>query len=299
MSAFTWSPGPDGSLTLRHADREVAVLAVGSGIDAIDTPKPHLHPLRTPSGVAITGYAPADHPWHHGLMFAMPRVDDHNLWGGGTYLDPARGYVVIENQGVIRHLGWPSVTEGSSAEVTELVRWDGHDGTDLLSEHRTWRFLATTHPCAHVIDLDTRIESLTGADVQLETPAQNGRPDGGYGGLFLRLEEGFVLDALAGEPGTEVQTSGGISDTLVVHGRTPRDEPVTIGLAYLDGPTPGPRTWLHRFEPFAAIGWAIAYDDALVVPAHAPVVVQHRLAICDGHQDPELVRQVLAAPSTA
>ncbi len=293
---FHWTTHADGELTLRHGEQEVAVFAVGSGIGPIDTPKPHLHPVRTPGGVAITGYAPADHRWHHGLMFAMPRVDDHNLWGGGTYLDPERGYEVLENQGVIAHLGWEQAVAGRDASVTESLRWYGHDGSQLLEESRTWHVRSTTAPTAFVIDLDTTLDSLTGADVRLETPAQNGRPDGGYGGLFLRLEEGFELDALVGDPGSDVQSSGGVSDTLVVHGRTPTGEPVTIGLAFVDGATPGPRIWLHRFAPFAAIGWAIAYDDGLTVPANESVRVQHRLAVLDGHVEAAEVRSVLEEP---
>lgn len=288
-----WTEHPDGSLTLRDGPVEVATFAVGTGIDAVDTPKPHVHPIRTPAGAVVTGYAPADHRWHHGLMLAVPRVDEHNLWGGGTYLDPERGYVVLPNQGVIEHLAWDERSTGASARVTERLRWIGSDGSPLLSERRTWTVQATRSPAAHVLDLDTELASLTGADVTLETPAQNGRPDGGYGGLFLRLPEGFVLEAIAGADGADVTVSGGASDVLVVHGSTPVGEPVTLGCGFVDGPTPGARIWLHRFEPFAAIGWAIAYDDALAVPYPGALRLQHRLAVLDGHQEVALVSALL------
>lgn len=292
----TWTDGPDGALVARAGEAEIAVLATGAGIAAVNTPKPYLHPIRTPGGVVVTGFEPEDHRWHHGLMLAMPRVDDrHNLWGGGTYLDPERGYQDVENQGAIVHLGWSEATEGPTAAVTEAVRWDGHDARPLLHEVRRWAITAGGPD--HVIDLDTTLRSATGADVALGTPAQNGRPDGGYGGLFLRLTEDFTLDAIEGDPGTDVAESGGVSDTLVVHGHT-GGAPVTLGLAFVEGP--GTRSWLHRFAPFVSIGWAIAYDEGLTVPAGGELRLRHRLIVGDGHRDPAAVRDRLSgAPSNA
>ena len=290
MVELRWQDGPgDGRRLLRDGE-PAADLAVGEGIEAVNTPKPFVHPLRTPGGTVVTGFAPEDHRWHHGLQFAMPRVGDHNLWGGGTYLNPEEGYRVLEDQGGIRHLGWSDASDGPEAAITERTRWVGHQGEPLLDETRQWRFGSPTvgEVPALVVDFATELRSATGQAVPLRTPAQRGRPDGGYGGLFLRLADGFELvgidDGLA--------ESGGSARTMVVQGRI-GGAPVTLGLAFLDGPTPGDRCWLHRFEPFCAIGWAIAYRQGLEVPADQPVVIQHRLLIADGLVDPEAVRVLL------
>ena len=293
MSTLTWDEDPAGSLRLTVDGAEAAVLALGTDIEPLNTPKPHIHPLRTPAGVTVTGFAPEDHPWHHGLQLAMPRVNDHNLWGGGTYLDPQRGYEVIANHGLIEHVAWTAIHDGATASASESLRWDGLAGELLLTEERTWRFRVSDSPAAYVIDLDTRLSNATEGELLLETPAQNGRSDGGYGGLFLRLQEGFALHGLFGRPGTDVQTSGARSDTLVVQGTMAGGSPVTLALAFVDGPTPGTRTWLHRFDPFAASCWAVAYDEALRIPAGGHLKLQHRLAVLDGHVDPAAAEAVL------
>lgn len=285
-----------------HDEREllldgssVAHFGLGHGIGPIDTPKPFIHPLRTPAGVTVTGFAPEDHTWHHGLSFAFPRVDAHNLWGGGTYFSPEKGYIVVEDQGRIEHRGWSSESLGDSdAALQESVHWVGHDGQPLLEEQRSWGFRLehVSGVPAVVIDFATTLTSATGGDVALQTPAQRGRPDGGYGGLWLRLGEDFAATAIDGD-GVDLDQSGGESRTMIVHGVTGEGEKVTLGLAFGDEPRVGHHRWLHRFEPFSAIGWACAYVEGLTVPADGELTFQHRLVIADGHLDPAAVRAAL------
>ena len=65
----------------------------------------------------------------------------------------------------------------------------------LLDERRSWSFVVAQLEGipALLIDFATTLTSATGSDVALQTPAQRGRPDGGYGGLWLRLAEGFAV----------------------------------------------------------------------------------------------------------
>jgi len=266
-------------------DVVVAEYSATSDASATDTPKPFMHPLRTPAGVTVTGFAPEDHPWHHGLQFAFPRVGPHNLWGGGTYLGPDRGYVVLEDQGSIRHERW---LQSPAATIAHEVLWLGHDEERLLSEERSWSFAVTGD--ALVVDFGTVIRNITDGDLVLETPAQRGRSDGGYGGLFLRLAEDFSAERLVGDDGDIVE-SGAESNTLVVHGRTKDGDAVTLGLSF--GDAPGNRNWLYRFDPFSAIGWAIAYHDGLALPMGGELAFGHRLVLLDGHVAPEAVRALL------
>lgn len=285
-----------------HDEREllldgepVAYFGLGRGIGPIDTPKPFIHPLRTPAGVTVTGFAPEDHTWHHGFSFAFPRVDAHNLWGGGTYFSPEEGYRVVEDQGRIDHIEWTEASaEGDAAVLAERVRWRGRSGEELLDEQRTWSFRAAqvAGVPALVIAFANALVSATGRDVALATPAQRGRPDGGYGGLWLRLSEDFRAAAIDGD-GVDLTESGGESRTMVVHGVTAEGAEVTLGLAFGAQPTVGHQRWLHRFEPFSAIGWATAYIDGLTVPADGELRFEHRLVIADGHLDPAAVRAAL------
>ncbi|WP_166866865.1 DUF6807 family protein [Salinibacterium sp. ZJ70] len=291
--ALTEHPHDERELLLDGAP--VAYFGLGHGIGPIDTPKPFIHPLRTPAGVTVTGFAPEDHTWHHGLSFAFPRVDAHNLWGGGTYFSPEEGYRVVEDQGRIDHRAWTSESAGGSrASLAEDVRWDGHEGQPLLDEQRTWTFSAAEvgGEAALVIDFATTLTSATGADVALQTPAQRGRPDGGYGGLWLRLSEDFRAAVIDGD-GVDLTESGGESRTMIVHGVTADGDEVTLGLAFGEEPTAGHRRWLHRFEPFSAIGWAHAYIDGLTVPADGELRFEHRLVVADGHLDTAAVRAAL------
>lgn len=264
---------------------EVARYASGSDVDRVDLSKPHFHPLRTRAGVEITGFAPEDHPWHHGLMFAFPRVNGHNLWGGGTFHDLERGYVVVDDHGRMDHVAWEgSSATADSARLVERNDWRGRDDEPLLEEKREWsvQAISVAGVDGYRIDLDTRLANHSDATVALATPAGRGRPDGGYGGLFLRLALGFTADALIADDGI-VESSGHASRTFVVHGRTADDQLVTLGLAFRDENGPGVEKWLYRFEEFASIGWAHAYDADLEVAPHSSLRFAHRLVVLDGH----------------
>ncbi len=285
---------PAGGLAVHGEHGEIARLELGGEIAAVNTPKPFIHPLRTPGGVTITGFAPDDHPWHHGLQFAMPRVDEHNLWGGGTYLSPEQGYQVLDNQGRIDHLAWTERRDGESAVIGQTLRWVGNDGRALLDEERAWSFAVAEVDgvAALIIDFESALRSATGEAVSLATPAQAGREDGGYGGLFLRLAEDFGADAIVGDE-SDLSESGGDSRTMTVHGRTGEQVPVTLGFSFRGEPATGDRRWLHRFEPFSAVGWASLYESGLDVPATGALRFRHRLLVADGHLSPEAVRSAL------
>jgi hypothetical protein len=269
----------------------VAEYRARADVPAVDTPKPYFHPLRSPAGVEVTGFAPEDHTWHHGLAFAFPRVGPHNLWGGGTYVDPELFYQNLDDQGSIEHVAWGTVAAlGDDALIAHDVRWQGHAGEHLIDETREWRLRGTGD--AVVVDLATVLRNATNGPLALATPAQRGRPDGGYGGLWLRLGEDFSAPGLFGEHG-EITESGASSRTLVVHGLTGSGERVTLGLSFLPAGSPGDETWLYRFEPFSAIGWAVSYVDGLEIPVGGELAFHHRLAILDGHADVDAVRALL------
>lgn len=145
-----------------------------------DAPRPYLHPMRTPSGRVVTDLHPADHPWHAGLSLAISQVGTTNLWGGPTWV-PGDGYRQLDNLGsqVV------TATRRHPAGVTLDVEWRDAEGTPLVRETRR---LTTVElgDGAWRLDVDSRWRSAVGHDLVFGSPTTAGRPDAGYGGLFLR-----------------------------------------------------------------------------------------------------------------
>ncbi|MBN9240974.1 MAG: hypothetical protein BGO97_14775 [Micrococcales bacterium 70-64] len=282
------------TLTVSVGSTVVAEYHATSDVERVNTPKPFLHPLRTLGGTVVTGFAPDDHPWHHGLQFAFPRVGDHNLWGGGTYLSPDEGYRVLDDQGSIRHDTWGVVADDDgTARFEHELTWLGNGGEVLLTEHRAFA-LSVRHGLGWTLDTTSTLTNATTGPLALATPAQRGRPDGGYGGLFLRLGEDVQADRLIGAHG-DIASSGSESRTLVVQAHDAAGQPLTLGLSFVEGATPGARKWLYRFapEPFSAIGWAGAYDDGFELAPGESLTFGHRLAVMDGVVPAEAVEALL------
>jgi hypothetical protein len=283
-------------LTLDRSDAGLLVSAAGTPIADYRVVS-DVEPVRTLAGTVITGFGPDDHPWHHGLQFAFPRVGEHNLWGGGTYFGPDEGYRVVEDQGSIRHDAWASVAvSGDTAHFSHDLSWLGHGGELLLTEHR--EIGITVHDDdetpSWVLQFETTLTNATADTVSLETPAQRGRPDGGYGGLFLRLAEDVQADRLIGDS-ADLTASGAPSRALVIHAHTPAGEQLTLGLSFLEHASPGAEKWLYRFapEPFSAVGWAGAYDEGFDLAPGAAISFGYRFAVLDGTVEPDVVRALL------
>ncbi|MGV8969182.1 MAG: DUF6807 family protein [Microbacteriaceae bacterium] len=293
MSELTTHATDDG-VTVSANGVVIADYRATGDVGPVNTPKPYLHPLRSLAGVEITGFAPDDHPWHHGLQFAFPRVGSHNLWGGGTFFDLERGYEVVADQGRIRHDSWGEISDDNGrAVINQAATWLGHNDEILLKEQRTLTFRASEEKWpALVIDFATSLANATEQPIALATPAQRGRADGGYGGLFLRLGENFSAEGIFGDH-EEITESGAQSRTMVVRGRTGEGKPITLGLSYLPAGSPGAQKWLYRFEPFSAIGWAVSYDDGLELVTDGWLAFSHRLVVIDGHVEPSDVRSLL------
>jgi hypothetical protein len=102
--------------------------------------KPVLHPLLSPSGIAVTRGYPfedvpgedQDHPHHMGIYFTVDRVNgDNGFWNNSRQALPA-----------IRHLEIIDKEEGRGrGSLTVRSEWIGADGTPLLQEDREMVFL--------------------------------------------------------------------------------------------------------------------------------------------------------------
>src|SRR5699024_4753991 len=177
-----WSRRPAALTELSIDGRAVATYSDGADMSALDSPRPHLHPVRTRGGVVVTDTAPADHTWHAGVGVAVQDVAGTNLWGGRTYLRGA-GYQWRSDHGRTEHLRW---LDRSCDSFTEELGWLAPDGRLLAREVRTVAARALTE-ASWLLDFRFVVHNPGDEPLPLGSPGSNGRAGGGYGGFFWRL----------------------------------------------------------------------------------------------------------------
>ena len=128
--------------------------------------RPYVYPLLTPSGIAVTSEAPADHPHHHSLWIGADHVHaqvpasegrieeyTYNFYLDDVFQGRAPGHIV-ETATAFRPLG-------DAAEVVQSLEWRGPgewaapQGRRVLDEER--RFTVAVAPDAVAIHLHSRL----------------------------------------------------------------------------------------------------------------------------------------------
>lgn len=282
---------------------EVATYVDGSGARPTDSPRPHLHPVRTLGGVLVSDSAPADHTWHAGVGMGVQDVDGHNLWGGRTYVRD-QGYTWRQDHGTIEHDGW--AVQGDRS-WTENLTWRGHDGQPLLRERRTVRWWGV-RAGAWALELRTILsvdpaagDERAGAgspvrprEVRLGSPGAHGRAGGGYGGFFWRVAPCTDVRVWSPDAEGEDAVHGRPAPWVAFGARSPEGDPFTLlVVAADDGAAADP--WVVRAASYPGVGSAIAWDTPTVVAAGAPLVRAFRVGVVDGEASPEGVESLLRA----
>jgi len=227
--------------------------------------RPHVHPLRAPSGAELTRDAPPDHPWHHALWFAIKLVDGDNFWEE------------YDAYGVIRHVG------------PTTVHWTRPDReTVAIVEERTLTHVELDEG-AYAVDWHSSL--VPAEDAVLDrTPFTTW---GGYGGLALRgradwtdtrllVDDGTAHDRVLGRPSRWCDLSGTV-------------EGAEAGVLILDHPAnprhPVPWYGSTRADTYGDDGWsnflnaAFLWDAPLEVPGGQPLDLRHRVVVHDGTWD--------------
>lgn len=275
------APEVDDPELVSKADGRVVSMAEGRAVYRWSARRrPFVHPLRTPAGDLVTVDAPDDHPWHHGLWFAIKYVNGDNYWEE------------VAPYGVVRHHGPPRV-EGTRAEgaATGGLEWIAPDRTTVvIREERTWRWCGIDAPSpAYALDLTARL--VPTLDVVLDrTPFTTW---GGYGGLTLRgapdwTGTRFTLgglgnrDRVLGEPAPWCDTSGRFPSGG--HG----------GVLLCDHPSnprhPVPWYGSTRNELYGD-GWsnfvcaAFLFGEPMPLGAGEVLELRHRVVVHDGEWD--------------
>lgn len=240
-----------------------------------DAPRPYLHPVCTPAGARLTVEAPADHPWHHALWFAIKLVNGENFW---------------EEYGEFGTLRTRDVAELPGGAARATIDWVGPDGaTVVLTETRTLTPVAVGD---ELYGIDWREELVPVADTELDrTPFTTW---GGYGGLTLRgapdwhdtellLPDGSRHDRLLGERAAWCALQG------IAPLPDGREQPCGVVLADHPGNPRFPTPWYasNRADTYGE-GWAnflnaaFLWDEPLSIAAGSALALRHLVIVHDG-----------------
>ena len=286
-----------GLTALVLAGRTVAEYGDGRGLDPTLVPRPHLHPVRTLGGTAVTAASPDDHPWHLGFSVAVPDVDGANLWGGPTYLR-GPGYTWRTDHGRIEHLGFG---RRAADGFDETLRWRAATGEVLLAEARAVH--ARLVAGGWELVLVTTLTNTTARPLRLASPAANGRDGAGYGGLFWRLPpgaaprvrtptaegeqatHGSVAPRLAwSDPGTAGTRNGTGGASGSGAGTAGGAAAFTLVFAPADEDT-GADPWFVRVSDYPGVGSQLAARAPLVLAPGAALTRGLRTLVADGLLD--------------
>jgi len=259
----------------------VAVLVDGADVTRSSSPRPYLHPVRTPSGVVVSDTHPADHDWHLGISVTLQDVSGVNFWGGRTYT-PGRDYVWRDDHGRIV----ATRVEGAASALEAEFAWIGRDGAHMLTEQRRMT-VADAGPRASAIDLTFSLETRSGT-LHLGGPGSNGRVGGGYGGLAWRLPAATDVDVRTASARGEDAVHGTVAPWLAWSAGFPTGT-ATVAMAPLDEASAAD-PWFVRVAGYPGIGAALAWDRAVTLTPGIPVARSYRLLVADGRlSDAEVV----------
>lgn len=246
---------PTDPVTVSVGESEVALYHDGTDLAPELSPRPYLHPVRTPAGTDLTETWPEDHRHHYGVSAAVVDIDGTTYWGGKSFV-AGSGYVMLPNQGRQLSNGVEVVREPGRTTLRERLSWTTGDGVEQVVEDRVLRFAQTR--AANLLAWRSRLHAQH--DLLIGSPATRGRTGAGYGGLFWRLgpqapTEVQVSTAEGTRTGEEAAL-GAIGPwlTLTQHRE---GRPVTLMLAQPAGDL---LPWFVRVTGYVGAGPAVAWE---------------------------------------
>ena len=280
--------------TLLAGGTLLAAAVSGRSMPPVHSPRPHLHPVHSLAGRAMTVTNPSDHRHHFGLSLTMPDVNGTTYWGGRTYVE-GRGSTLLANHGVQESL--EETLDRSGHELSSRVQWRAHDGAELLHEQRSLGTFLLPGPRGWGLHWRSRLHTA-GGPVTFTSPANRGRLGAGYGGLFWRLPEADEVLVLVEGGRGEAIAHGSRSPFVIVqrrHGST-----WSSLLMVQDEEAQGRiDPWFVRASDYLGVGTSLAWDAPrrLEAGAHLDVVV--RAAVLDHPVSDDEVPELLAAITAA
>jgi hypothetical protein len=154
--------------------------------------KPFFHPLTAAGGEPLTAAQPQDHPWHYGLWFSWKFINGVNYWEQDRATGKAEGATRWATPNI-------RIQSDGSALIQLTLEYVHPSGRIELTEQRRLAVYAPKSDGTYAIDWVARFKVGTNAVVLDRTPMPSepkGQPNGGYGGLSLRLAQAPVTVSL-------------------------------------------------------------------------------------------------------
>jgi hypothetical protein len=140
-------------------------------------PGPFAQPLRTLSGVAVTGPRPYDRRLGRATGPAAAQLSGAVSWGRGTQLP--------REAGRLERTGFTAVAAGGRTAITEDVEWTTADGRRWIAEERTWEVRdLDPEGGSWTLEFTAVLRNVLGEPVRFGGPGPLGRQLAGYCGLF-------------------------------------------------------------------------------------------------------------------
>ncbi len=165
--------------------------------------KSFFHPVNTSQGHPLTLNAPYDHPWHHGLYFALKYINGVNFWE-----DHNAG---PDEYGRTRTIGKVDVNiETGKCTIHQNLNWEVlSSGFVFMDEQRLVTIKQPDETGAYRIDFDMTFH-VKSEDLCLERTSPKEFEWGGYAGLSFRPVRSFA--------GGKVMNAEHIKGVTAAHG---------------------------------------------------------------------------------
>jgi LacI family transcriptional regulator len=252
-----WTPTDDGAV-LEGFETPLTRYVNGGSMPRVHSPRPYLHPVQSLAGRTLTQVSPRDHRHHYGISMAVPDVNGTSYWGGRTFLR-GQGSALLSNHG--RQVSTELTVDESGSVLIDALTWVDHQGRELLLEQRELTAVLIPEVEGWVIGWHSTLTAPTGATIA--SPAANGRPGAGYGGIFWRLPLAEYTETVSPNGSTESDAHGARSHWIALNSRTGSSWASVVLIQDTDEPLP----WFVRASDYVGAGPSLAWDSPRVLSA--------------------------------
>lgn len=275
-----------------YADGEDQVLGIGAvrlaryrdgrQMPEIHSPRPHLHPVRSSSGVRLSAESPIDRRHHYGVSLALPDVNGTNFWGARTFVT-GEGLTLLDDHGRQTSRGTSTDSSGTLAVLHDSVDWTAPDGTGLVAEDRTIEGAVLPGRSGWAMRWQSTLRALT--PLRIASPVQAGRTEVGYGGVFWRFATADEVTVATADGVGQAHAYGSHSPWLSLAIRKDASWTTVVLIQ------PGTDPWFVRTDVYVGAGPSIAWDRAVDVPAGSVLEVGLIALVLEGLHTPSAVAE--------
>ena len=267
-------------------------------VAAAEAPRPYFHPMRTLAGDVITNFRPNDHRWHHGLSMTFAYLSGDNFWGGNSYVRD-QGYTLLDNLGQQQHREWEEIACAvGSAYFREQIAWVSSKGEIWIDESRTHEIALGDD--YWMLTMRLALHNVRGTVLEFGSPATEGRPDVGYGGLFWRGARDLTGGTITIADGSSTN-----NDDMAVMGQrgnwlafVGKHDEVDHSSTMLFIDQPGnpryPNKWFARTESNVCASFAFIFDEIYTLEADDTLELNYQIVFANGAWDHARITQFVA-----